>query len=364
MRMCVTLFAVSLFFSVVRVAESRPPQAYPARPTQTESIAIGVEGAGIGGTYLRCAADLAHALKGPDLRVVPIVGEGSVQNLDDLLNLRGVDVAIAQADALATVRREHILPPGTERSIQYVAKLYDEEIHIIAGSEVRTLSDLNGKTINADLPRSGSAMTARFLFTMLGIPVTFTDDPQDVAIERLKRGEIAAVVRVGGKPVGLFTTLPSDAGLHLLTVPQDDERLLQTYAPGSFTPADYPNLVPPGQSVDTLAVGSVLAVYAWPTGSARYRSVARFVTQLFTHFDRLQQPPAHPKWKEVNLAATVPGWTRFPVATEEVARVADDATQQDFSRFLAAGSATASLTSQQRAALFDQFVRWRRDSRP
>lgn len=335
-----------------------------AAPAPVEPLAVGVEGATLGGTYLRCAADLANALNGPDLRVVPIIGQGSVQNLDDLLHLRGVDVAIVQADALAFVRREHVLPPGGERSIQYVAKLFDEEVHVVAGPGVRTLEDLRGKTINADLPRSGSAMTARVLFGVLGIPVTFTDEPQDAAIERLKRGEIAAVVRVSGKPVGMFTALPADAGLHLLALPQDDERLLQSYAPGSLTHADYPNLVPDGPAVDTLAVGSVLAVYGWAPGSARYRSVARFVSALFAHLDRLQRPPAHPKWKEVNLAATVPGWTRFPAAAEEAARAMDASAQQDFTRFLAAGAATASLTPQQRAALFDQFIRWRRERRP
>ncbi len=364
MRTCIAFLVASFLVSFVPAAESRSPVAPPANPIQAESIAVGVEGAGIGGTYLRNAADLANALNGPDLRIVPIVGQGSVQNLDDLLNLRGVDVAIVQADALAYVRRERLLPPGTEQSIQYVAKLYDEELHVIAGSKVRTLSDLKGATINADLPKSGSAMTARILFSTLGIPVTFTDDPQDVAIERLKRGEIAAVVRVSGKPVGLFATLPSDAGLHLLPLPQDDERLLQTYVPASFAPADYPNLVPSGQTVETLAIGSVMAVYGWRPGTARYRSVARFVSALFTHFDRLQQPPAHPKWKEVNLAATVPGWTQFPVATEEVARAANKDAQQEFTRFLAAGPAVTSLTPQQRAALFEQFVRWRRNNGP
>lgn len=367
MRTHVALLAAMLCLPLARTAESRPPYAATmppsAPPTQAESIAVGVEGAGIGGTYLRNAADLANALNGPDLRVVPIVGQGSVQNLDDLLHLRGVDVAIVQADALAYVRREHLVPPGTERAIQYIAKLYDEEVHIIAGAEVRTLDDLKGKTINADLPRSGSAMTARLLFGALGIPVTFTDDPQDVAVERLKRGEIAAVVRVSGKPVSMFAELPADAGLHLLPLPVN-ERLLQTYAPGSFTHADYPNLVPDEQSVDTLAVGSVLAVYGWPQGSARYRQVARFVAALFAHFDRLQQPPAHPKWKEVNLAAEVPGWTRFPAAADEVARAADDPAQQEFARFLASGPSAGSLTAQQRAALLDQFVRWRRGERP
>lgn len=366
MRTQLVLFAAVLCAALASAAQgqSRPilaPRAtLQAGQAEAESNAVGVEGAAIGGTYLRIAGDLASALNKPGLRVVPIVGQGSVQNIDDLLHLRGVDAAIVQADALAYVRRERLLPPEAERAIQYIAKLYDEEVHIVAGPEVLTLDDLKGKAVNADLPRSGSTLTARVLFGALGIPVTFTEEPQDVAIERLKRGEIAAVMRVAGKPVDMFKALPDDMGFHFLSLPQDKEQLLQTYAPGTLTNADYPNLVANGQTVDTLAVGAVLAVYAWPIGSARHRQVTRLVTELFAQFDRLQAPPAHPKWKEVNLAAEVPGWTRFAAAAEQVTATADKALQQDFGRFLAAGTAAAGLTPQQRVALFEQFARWRR----
>ncbi len=358
------LIAATLSLPAVRAA-ARPPNAPPPPvPAQAPAFVVGVEGAGVGGTDLRVATDLANVLNGPDLRVVPIIGQGSVRNLDDLLHLRGVDVAVVQADVLSTAQARQLLVPGTERAIQYIAKLFDEEVHVIAGPDVRMLDDLRGKTINADLPRSGSALTARLLFSTLGIPVTFTADPQDVAIERLKRGEIAAVVRVTGKPADIFLKLPADAGLHLLALPRDDMRLLQTYAPGSITHADYPNLVPDEQAVDTLTTGGVLAVYAWPPGSERYRNVARFVTTLFARIGDLQQPPAHPKWKEINLAADVAGWTRFPVAAEAAARAFDSSAHQEFARFIAAGPATAGLTPQQRLALLQQFVRWRRVERP
>ena len=174
-------------------------------------------------------------------------------------------------------------------------------------------------------------------------------------------------MRVAGKPVDMLRALPGGLGLHFVPLPQDDETLLRTYAPGSLLHGDYPNLVPEGQEVGTLTVGAALAVYAWPPGSVRYRQLARFVQSLFANFDRLQQPPAHPKWREVNLAAAVPGWIRFGPAADELARAVDrtsDRTaQQEFDRFLAAGPAAANLTPQQRAALMQQFVRWRREGR-
>jgi len=140
-------------------------------------------------------------------------------------------------------------------------------------------------------------------------------------------------------------------------------------APAELTHADYPNLVPEGEKVDSIAVPSVLAVFNWQKKSDRYRRVARFVQLLFAKFDRLQHPPFQPRWKDVNLAATVPGWTRFSVAQEEVQKLQgnagpDDqaAVARDFQAFLAQtdrGRSGAPL-AQDRDALFRQFLAWRR----
>ena len=51
-------------------------------------------------------------------------------------------------------------------------------------------------------------------------------------------------------------------------------------------------------------------------GSDRFRKVERFVQYYFDRFETLRKPPYHPKWKEINLAAKVPGWSRYFVAEE------------------------------------------------
>jgi hypothetical protein len=66
--------------------------------------------------------------------------------------------------------------------------------------------------------------------------------------------------------------------------------------------------------VDTVAVGAVMAVYAWPPGSERYGRVERFIRTFAERFPQFRLPPRHPKWRDVNLASQVPGWTRFPAA--------------------------------------------------
>ena len=278
---------------------------------------IGIVSGGIDGTYARFAADLAAVLDDGDyLRVLPILGKGSRQNLLDLRWLRNIDAAIVQADVLATARAERLFS-GLEHQVHYVAKLYDEEIHVLARRDIASLNDLTDKPVNLDVRGSGTAMTATLLFAGLGVAVQPRHDTQADALEKLMRGEIAALVYVAGKPARLFTSIQADAGLRLLPIPLSPA-LLETYVPARFTSADYPQVVPAGELVETLAVGAVLAVYNHTIAERRDRLV-RFANSLSAKFDAFLRPPRHPKWREVNLAAQVPGWTRFGGARPAVA---------------------------------------------
>jgi TRAP-type uncharacterized transport system substrate-binding protein len=157
-------------------------------------------------------------------------------------------------------------------------------------------------------------MTAALVFDALGIPVVTANDVQDLALTKLRRGEIAAMVFVAGKPARLFAGVPPETGLHFLPLPASPA-LMETYLPATLSAADYPTLIAEGQAVETIAVGAVMAVYAWQPGSERHRKVSRFVEALHANFDAFLRPPRHPKWREVNLAAQVPGWVRFNHAT-------------------------------------------------
>jgi hypothetical protein len=202
------------------------------------------------------------------------------------------------------------------------------------------------------------------VFQRLGVKVEQVLVDQSRALHMLRSGELDALVRVVGKPVEFFTRIPPDSGLHLVPIPFT-KTFADYYTLGEFTAKDYPNLIPEGQRVDTIAVPSVLAVFNWPKGSDRYRRVERFVEQLFLKWDRFQQPPRHPKWRDVNLAATVPGWTRFVVAEQMLQRrgvVPRDQEQlsRDFQAFLnQSGKNTAALDQADREALFRQFLQWR-----
>ena len=301
-RTALTGFAATLAMLGPAIAE---PSA--SAVAKANAGAVGIISGGLDGTYTRFAADIAAVLDGvDDLRILPILGKGSYQNLSDLLYLRGVDIAIVQSDVLAAVAQQRTFP-GVQQQVQYITKLYDEEVHVFAQPDIQQLSDLGGKLVSMDNRGSGTAMTSTLLFSRLGIAIQPVFDATVDATEKLRRGDIAAMVRVTGKPARFTTPLPP--GIHLLPVPLS-EPLLQTYLPSQFTSADYPALVPAGQTVETVAIGAVLAAYNHTIPERRERLV-RFSKALSLKFEAFLQPPRHPKWHDVNLSASLPGWTKF-----------------------------------------------------
>src|SRR6266849_10254492 len=85
----------------------------------------------IGGTYVQFGADLASALDdGDNLRVLPIVGRGSVQSVADILFLKGVDVGIVRSDTLDYLEKKGYAN-NIKKQFAYIIKLYNEEMHVI-----------------------------------------------------------------------------------------------------------------------------------------------------------------------------------------------------------------------------------------
>lgn len=315
----------------------------------------------------RMAADIADLLDdGATRRVVPVIGEGSLQNLFDLEALHGIDIAIVQTDVLDYARQQHLVP-AVDR-LTYIAKLYNEEFHLLAGPDIKTIRDLAGKKVNFGGQGGGTGITAARIFAALGITVTPTNDLTSRALVQLEGGKIAALAFVSAKPAPIFRDISRSAGLHFLSIPAQPA-LLSTYAPTRLTARDYPLLIAPDQPVDTVAVGTVLLAANLGVGTPRYLNLVNFVDAFFTQFQSLLGPGYQPKWHEVNLAADLPGWTRFPPAQQWLMRnapasVAKTALPQNievmFERFLderlrASGT---QMSPQEKAALFAQFRRW------
>ena len=272
-------------------------------------------------------ADFFGSLEQNDaLRVFQIEGTGSSRNLIELGFARGVDAAIIQSDVLDSAR--HNPPyPGVDTFLQYVATLYEKPVHVLASSDVKSIEDLKGKKVNVGPSKTDNVLTATRVFHNLNIDVERTELPDSTAIDKLRQGEIAAVVYVGTKPADLFN-FGNDERLHFLSIPASptqadpvsaaivpqakaNEVTGAGYTTGGYTMTtlkseDYPQLIEPDKPVQTLAVGAVLMVYNWPHKSDRYRKLSRFVETLLDHTN----VPVAP----VDIRAPLQGWTRFAPA--------------------------------------------------
>jgi TRAP transporter TAXI family solute receptor len=277
------------------------------------------------GTYLRVGGEIARNLNdGDDLRIIPMITPGAVDNIRDLLYLKGVDIALTNADVL-----EHFRTVGKianiEKRVHYITELYIGDIHILVRPEINTYKDLEGKKVSFHDPGSGAAVSAPVIFKQLGVKVEGVHVNNAFALEKMKTGEFAGLVNPGGKPQDFFNKFKNDYGFKFLPIPF--EKFDKYYVPSVFTNKDYPGYIKPGEKVETIGVPVVLAVYNWPKETDRFRRVERFVNYFFDRFDGFQKPPYHPDWKSVNLSAKVPGWTRYWVAENKLKQMAASASQ-------------------------------------
>jgi TRAP-type uncharacterized transport system substrate-binding protein len=367
MALCLSAAVIGAVCQPALSQTSKRPAAAKVEPSKADMNAwtIGLAGGLLEGSFIRYAADIAKVLDdGDNLRVIPLVTYGAVGNVSDLLFLKGVDAAITQSDVLDHFKRELNVPRIAER-VNYVSPLYHAEMHVCARPEFKSLKDLAGRKVSFNTRGSAANLTGQIVFKRLNIEVEPVFMNNAVAAEQLRKGELAALVHVVGKPNELFTSMKGEPPCHFLPVEYSDA-LADVYLPTSLKSEDYPALIPSGE-VATIAVPTVLAVFNWPKGSERYRKVARFIEAFFAKFDQLQNPPYQPKWKEVNLAGTVPGWTRYSVAEEALAKMAagDDkqtAQRSEFEAFLNAqpDRHNQTMTRQEREALFNDFLKWQK----
>ena len=294
-------------------AEAAARQTDIAAKERINAWTVGLAGGLIEGAPLRLAAEIARVVNEKDkLHVIPIVTLGAVENVNSLLYLKGVDAAIINTDALDEYKAQ---VPLIERRLTYILNLFPSELHIFVRPEIQSLEDLKGKKVNFNTQGTAAAYSGPLIFSRLGLNVEKTFIPHQIALEQMKRGEMSAVVFVTSKPVDAFIKGRWDPGFKFLPV-EYDSKCEDYYLPSALDATDYPNLVPKGQRIATIAVPTILAVYNWPQQSDRYQRVARLIDHLFSRLDRLQSPGFDPKWKEVNLSAKVPGLERMRPAQE------------------------------------------------
>src|SRR5437660_10638250 len=203
---------------------------------------------------------------------------------------------MAQSDVFGYFRTQR-KTRNLEQRIHYIIRLPVSEMHVLAGADIKSIEDLRGKKVSFGPAGSASSLTGTIVFQRLGVKVeqVLIDNP--TALAKLKSGELAALVRVIGKPVGFFAQIPANSGLHLVPIPFS-ETFADMYTLGEFTREEYPTLIPQGERIDTIAVPAVLAVFNWPKNNNRYWRVRRFAEALFTKGDQLVEAHRNPNWRD------------------------------------------------------------------
>jgi len=331
---------------------------------QVNANTIAIVSGNLNASYLTIAYDLSAVLdNGDEFRVLPVIGKGGAQNVKDVRFLKGVDLGLTQSLLLNYYKRNNEIGRIDDK-IVYIAKLFNEEMHLLVRAEsgITSIEQLAGKKVNFSDAGSNTQLATRIIFERLNVKAEEVSMGQADAIEKLKSGEIAATVLFTGKPAASMAKLKTSDGLRMLPVPYS-RPLQEDFLPTVLTSEDYPGLIEPGGRLDTIAGSAILIAYNWPKNTDRYRRIQKFVDTFFPRLAELQKPPRHPKWRETNLTAVVPGWKRFEGA-EEWLRTHAAVTQTErgqFDSFLEAQrSEPASLALDERDRLFQEFMKWSR----
>jgi TRAP-type uncharacterized transport system substrate-binding protein len=317
MRASVILAFIALTLTAASAQEVRGPRPVPAEDTavrdRINAWTIGFAGGLLEGAPIHFATEIARVVNDDgEMHVLPVVTRGPTENVNDLLYLRGIDVAIINGDSLDEYRSQ--VPQIGARIVQ-ILNLFPSELHVFVRPEITSLSELAGKKVNFNTQGTAAAYSGPLIFSRLGIDVDKTFLPHPTALEMMRRGEIAAVVFITSKPVDAFVKGKWEQGFKFLPV-EYGPKLADYYVPAALTSSDYPALVPSGEHVTTIAVPTVLVSYNWKPATPRYLKVERFVEKLFARMDRLRSPGFEPKWKEIDLSTSAPGLARFKPAQD------------------------------------------------
>src|SRR5215468_5930334 len=211
----------SLFFlgSSVRLAHAENAYAsYEEKKRQANDIAINVIVSGLSCTCARFAEDMRNVLNDlrPDgLRILPVLGVGGLQNLNDVLFLKNVDMGVVDEDNMRFLKaRDPRLYANIEQRVQYITKLYNSEFQVLARNDIKTYDDLRGKKVNFNLKDSQTEVTADTVFRALNIQTQRSYYDNDEALKRLISGEISAMIILTGAPQVTMSKVRKDDGVH------------------------------------------------------------------------------------------------------------------------------------------------------
>lgn len=211
---------------------------------QLNENVIYLMGGQLGAGYSVIAHDISVVVnQGDNLRVLPVSGGAGVQNVRDVVFLRGIDLGVTNLLTLNHLKATGELGANLEHQITYITPLFLETLHILARGEYNRIEDLKGKKVSFNYKGSATAQFAPLVFKALGIDIQELYLGQADAMEKMRSGEVDATACTCPVPVPVFASAKPEWGFKLLPVPFS-RALEDNYYPSKLAHEEYPNLFP------------------------------------------------------------------------------------------------------------------------
>jgi len=267
------------------------------------------------------ALEIADSIQHEDsLRILPMVGIGAVQAVNDLAFLQSVDAALIPADTVTYAKLQGLMQ-GLDGKIAYLARLSQIEFVLVTTIEVNSLTELAGKRVATGPAQSAAFATGELILGMMEVPFLRVPRQGKAALQALIRGHADAAL-VTTADIGDMAV--DRARFHVLPLPVPAS-LEETYVPAILTPDDVPALIGSGEAIETVSTSLALAVFNWPARNQHYDKLRRLSEALFAASNEISAGGDQP----INLSASIPNLTRHASAAEVLGLSADGGTTSD-----------------------------------
>ena len=249
--------------------------------------------AGEGGVYREFGERFAALENETDNGTVELkTTAGSAANLR-LLTGEYLQLAIAQADLAQDAYDQTGIFADEEESRGFgaVAALYTETCQVVvrADSEIRTVEDLQGKTVSIGAEESGSEQNAMQILSAYGLNdklVSMVNLNYEDAEAQLKAGKIDAVFITAGAPSPVLAELAGECGIRLLNVDgAAAQRLISMYS--AYSMVTLPAGTYSGQTEDVQTVGVKAVLLA--SDELPAKQVQKLTELLFSSREGLEE---------------------------------------------------------------------------
>jgi len=295
----------------------RPPELTQAAPAQrqrpperaerTGAVTILTDGiAEPNSRATRAVNELASNMD--NMRVLPIAGHGGAANVRDLVQLRGVDLAVLNSDILTFL--DHTRQSLTARNrIRYVAHIYSQKVYLLARKQFATIDSLRGHKVG--VLASDSHRTATTLFGLRNIKVTLQPLGADAPLDDGGLEKLDGVLLLSDDLARVRLSAQARRELHLLPIGLTPA-MRSAYRPALIAPQELPGL-PVAADTQTIAVSTLLAAYNRTATQRRSADMSSFAGELASTIPKLRQN-AGSLWQQADLGAPIEGWLRYNTA--------------------------------------------------